>query len=174
MKATPLLFAALLLGSCTSYERIGSMTMVSTRNVEKDAPYVLLASNVEGYSDRHQDEPMQEAIDDAVHQKPGGEFMKNVAIYVRSNGRDVKVQGDVWGIPRAADTTPTATQVGSVTFRVGDKVLAKLVGHSDLVPATIIALQEEKAVIQYERVTQRGTQTKMKAVWFDDLTKVAQ
>jgi hypothetical protein len=57
---------------------------------------------------------------------------------------------------------------------VGDKVLAKLVGHSDLVPATIIALQEEKAVIQYERVTQRGTQTKMKAVWFDDLTKVAQ
>jgi len=38
------------------------------------------------------------ALDNAFRKIEGGEFMKNVKISVKNNGRKVKVEGDVWGL----------------------------------------------------------------------------
>lgn len=89
---------ALGLSSC-SYQRIGSLTMISTRNVETSKPYVLKLRGVEGRSKSRHADPLQEAIDAAVKQHPQGEYLMNAVIYVKSDGRRVKVTGDVYGLP---------------------------------------------------------------------------
>jgi hypothetical protein len=96
MKYTFLLFIALTATSC-GFNRIGSLTMASSRNIERSAPYELLRRNVEGVSKLKEDEALNEAMDDAVLKVPGGEYLMNVVIKV--SGRKVKVIGDVYGIP---------------------------------------------------------------------------
>jgi hypothetical protein len=52
---------------------------------------------VEADARMRNDDALQEAVDKAVAQAPGGEYLMNVAVYVKANGRKVKVRGDVWG-----------------------------------------------------------------------------
>ena len=44
------------------------------------------------------DDALQEAVDQCVAQVPGGEYLMNAAVYVKDNGRKVRVRGDVWGV----------------------------------------------------------------------------
>lgn len=97
---------ALLLASCSPYQRIGNMTMLSTRNVDSSVKYQPLLRGVEAEAKMRNDDALQEAVDLAVAKAPGGEYLMNVAVYVKENGRKVKVRGDVWGLPVA---TPPPT-----------------------------------------------------------------
>ena len=45
-----------------------------------------------------QDSALETAFDKAVKKVPGGEYMKNLKIYVKRNGKKVKIEVDVWGI----------------------------------------------------------------------------
>jgi hypothetical protein len=94
--ATSLILAAMLLTGC-AYQRIGSLTMVSTRNVSTTTPGTELLRNVEAKARTKHDDALQEAIDLAVQQHPRGEYMMNCAVFVKSNGNYIKVRGDVWG-----------------------------------------------------------------------------
>jgi hypothetical protein len=99
MKHLPIiLFVALVATSC-SYRRVGSLTMVSTRNVNPAEPGQLVMRNVEAKAKTKHDDALQEAIEEACRMHQGGEYMMNVAVYVKSNGNWVKVRGDVWGTP---------------------------------------------------------------------------
>jgi hypothetical protein len=103
-----ILFILLLFSSCSSWERIGTLTMVSTRNIESTIKYTELARSVEGISDEtvrsidgqgalrteHKGR-LDAAIDNAVAKVEGGEFLKNIQISVM--GGRIKVVGDVWG-----------------------------------------------------------------------------
>lgn len=97
MRITLVLALALGLCSC-SYKRIGSLTSISTRNVETTKPYVLKLRGVEAKAKSRHADPLQEAIDAAVKQHPQGEYLMNAVIYVKANGRKVKVTGDVYGL----------------------------------------------------------------------------
>ena len=44
-------------------------------------------------------DPLEECVDQAVKSVEGGEFLKNVTVYVKKSGRKIKVTGDVYGIP---------------------------------------------------------------------------
>ncbi len=90
------LAASVCLTSC-AWQRIGSLTMISTRNVDTSRQYVPIARGVEGKSKGTHNDALQEAIDQAVQQHPTGEYMMNAVIYVRAGGKKVKVTGDVWG-----------------------------------------------------------------------------
>lgn len=90
------LFFVLLGFSSCSYNRIGSVTMISTRNIASNVEYVELARNVEGISKMSHDDPLQEAIDNAVKSIPGGEYMTNTVIY-QLKDKKIKVIGDVYG-----------------------------------------------------------------------------
>lgn len=84
--------------SCT-YTRIGDLTIVATRNVESGLNYVELQHGVKGKAKANGNGyALEKAIEDAVEDVKGGEFMKNCKVYVKGN--KVKVEGDVWGIKK--------------------------------------------------------------------------
>jgi hypothetical protein len=81
------------------------MTMISTRNVDTSKQYQLVQRNAMGKSSSRHNDAMQHAIDEAVRNTPGGEYMMNAIVYVKGNGRKVKVEGDVWGLPAQPSST---------------------------------------------------------------------
>lgn len=92
------LIAIGLLGMLTScYNRIGDLNMASNRNIDSSQEYVLLQRNVTGKGKSNSTDALEQALDDATI-KWQGEYMMNVAVYVKANGRKVKVVGDVYGI----------------------------------------------------------------------------
>lgn len=119
MKYTFFLMISAAMMSCTGYNRIGSLTMASSRNVDDAASYQLIKRNVEGTSRLKVDEALNEAMDDAVLSVPGGEYMMNVVIKV--SGRKVKVIGDVYGIPGMTTKDARNDLVQSLT--PGDEIV---------------------------------------------------
>lgn len=97
MKKTFILAVCAALTSC--YSRIGQLTIISTRNIESKADYILIQKEVEGKAKTKNSEALEIAIDNAVKKYPTGEFMKNVVVEVSKNGKKIKVTGDVWGYP---------------------------------------------------------------------------
>ncbi|QNR22951.1 hypothetical protein [Croceimicrobium hydrocarbonivorans] len=99
------------LNSCS--QRIADLTTVSTRDLDDRKTHVLLERYVKG-TDSSIDNilfigpwsspDIEDAIDDAVREVPGGEYMKNVVIRERRWGfllmsfRTFTVEGDVYGI----------------------------------------------------------------------------
>lgn len=94
------------LASCGGYSRIGSVTVISTRNFESKENYELIKKDVSGKSKSSSKNSITEAVENAVSEYPEGEFLKNVVIYVKNNGKYIKVTGDVWGIRNPAEYKP--------------------------------------------------------------------
>lgn len=108
---------ALSLSSCA--RRIADLNMISTRNMDKSQEYVELQRSVEGRDVQLNSvlllfgplgaPDIEEAIDDAVAEIHGGEYMENVVIkenrmqFILFSLRSFKVEGDVYGIQ--PDTT---------------------------------------------------------------------
>lgn len=107
-----------LLASCTSFKQVGSVNMISTRNVENGADYTLIRSYM-GASKKELKKTrattLDEAINDVVKNTPGGEHLRNVKIYL-VNGTYFAVEGDVWG------TTANQNMRG---FKIGEMVTWK-------------------------------------------------
>lgn len=157
----PLVLVAMAAGGC-QYRRVGSLTMVSTRNIDRATEHQLLLRNVEAKAKTKHDDAMQEAIDQAVRKHPNGEFLMNAAVYVKSNGNWVKVQGDVWGKAGAADVAPAS--ITGTEMKVGDRVAFKLMGK--MTEGTIVGMKPTAALVEFEGATGK----KMKEVELTKLT----
>ena len=159
---------AIILTSC-GYQRIGDLTMISNRNVDSDTEYVILERNAVGIAKMKKGDALELAIE-AATEKYKGEYLKNVKIYVKGNGKKIKVEGDVWGLKQEGSQT-TVDVESSVTkkieFETGDTVSFKSSGK--LVEGTIVGINSEGAVVEF--VNRLGKQTK-KEIPFDDLTKI--
>jgi len=98
---------------------------------------------------------LEDAIDQVVKSTPGGEYLKNVKVYLTDN-KYLAVEGDVWGI------------VGNVNFRgfkVGDKVKwTKL--FKDFT-GTITDLKNDKTA-----TVKRDSDQDIVEVEYNDLTKI--
>ena len=99
MKKIILLVGSVCLFASCGWHKIGTLTVASTRNHESKAEYVVLQTYTSAKVKAKGKEVLQDAIDEAVRKVPGGEFMKNVKFYVKSNGKKIKGEGDVWGLP---------------------------------------------------------------------------
>lgn len=143
----PIVLVAMAAGGCTSWQRVGQLTMLSTRNVDSGKPYTLLLRGVEADAKMRKDDALQAAVDEAVAQHPGGEYMMNVQVLVQSNGKRVKVQGDVWGLPNEAGTAP-ASATGTASMAVGNRVAFKLAGK--LTEGTIVGMRTTTALVEYD------------------------
>lgn len=100
-----LIFAAFFcLQSC--WIRLGDLNMVSNRNIDSNTEYVELQRYVVSKATRIKagNGSLELAVDKAVQSVPGGEFLKNVRIDVKANGKKLRVHGDVWGIKLPSDT----------------------------------------------------------------------
>ena len=79
-----LLGLTLTLASCGSWNRIGDLTTIGNRNVDDSKKYTLLTREVEAKAEANSD-ALEQAVDNLT-QKHEGEFLRNVKIYVKSNG----------------------------------------------------------------------------------------
>jgi hypothetical protein len=146
MRFLTIIAVVFIFSSCAS--RLGDLTMISTRNVDSGVKYVELKRSVKGKS-----KDLETAIEKAVKQVPGGEFMKNVVIYY--NGK-IKVEGDVWGVSgvlsekdqRESDRKSKEDELSSM-FSVGDKVSWRTITRS-IESGVISGKDESKAIVSIE------------------------
>lgn len=101
-KFTFLAILVALLASCSSYERLGSFTSVSTRNMDSKTDYVILSKyttcTVKAKKAKKMNvDPLTFAAEECVKEQPGGEFLRNVKFYRTKNGKTYKIEGDIWG-----------------------------------------------------------------------------
>lgn len=160
MKNRILLFGlTLTLASCGSWTRIGDLTTVGNRNIDDSKKYTLLTREVEAVVKSDAD-AMEQAVD-VLTKKYEGEFLRNVKIYVRSNGKKVKVIGDVWGTQNTLINVSTEAN-SKVTLNVGDSVVFKRKGK--LTDGKIIGINANLIIVEYDG--DRKTELK-----YDEVTK---
>lgn len=95
------------LTGCFSVVELGKLNMISNRNVESKADYVLL-KNYAGGDMREIKKALKktkavtldQAVDETVRNVAGGEFLKNVKVYgvKKKDKMYLFVEGDVWGL----------------------------------------------------------------------------
>ncbi|MEZ4885412.1 MAG: hypothetical protein R3E32_11840 [Chitinophagales bacterium] len=142
----PILCIFLLSSSC-AYKRIGDLTQISSRNIDSAQDYQLIQRYVKGVSKVSNGNPLEQAVEVAVKSIEGGEYLQNVKVFVKGNGKKVKVEGDVWGIPTAAMVEKAVTQSvkADITFEVGDKVAFKR--QIKVVTGKIVGIGVDKATV---------------------------
>lgn len=99
MKKTILSISLTLALSSCGWHKIGTLNMASNRNIDSKTNYVLIERYVTSKVKNKGKEILESAIDEGVKKIPGGEYMMNVKFYVKGNGKKIKVEGDVWGLP---------------------------------------------------------------------------
>lgn len=169
MKKFFLGFLAVVLFSCgTTSVLVGDLNMISTRNVETLKTPVLL-SRFSGDSKEYIKRALKDrnytgltihdAVNYAVKNVPGGEFLMNCKIYIvaSKNGRKFFATGDVYGYDN---------QIQHQGFSVGDAVVFKRQGK--YISGKIIALKNiDFAIIE----TESGQKIDVK---YSDLSKANQ
>lgn len=154
----------LFLTGC-SYQRIGTFTMISNRNVDSGKEYVLIQRNAEGNAKMKKDDALERAIDAATTEF-NGEYLMNVKVYVKNNGKKIKVEGDVWGLKSTQINVETSV-TKKVEFNTGDSVTFSNSGK--LTEGKIIGINEKGAIVEYSNIVGR---TKSKEISFDEMTKI--
>ena len=165
MKYLIILFVLLSLSSC--YVRIGELTMISTRNVDSKTDYKLIEKYVVGKARSNSGNALQIAIDNAVKSVPEGEFLRNVRISIKQNGRKVKVEGDVWGIPNV-NKQVTKSVKKDIEFKTGDRITYKN-SFGKLVEGKIIGLNQNTAIVEFTNAFGKKAKTEVK---YEELTKI--
>lgn len=140
-----LLVLTLTLASCGSWNRIGDLTTIGNRNVDDSKKYTLLTREVEAVAEADAD-AMEQAVDNLT-KKYEGEFLRNVKVYVKSNGKKVKIIGDVWGTQNTLINVSTEANA-KVTLNVGDSVVFKRKGK--LTDGKIIGVNSNLVIVEYD------------------------
>jgi ribosome maturation factor RimP len=140
-----LLGLTLTLASCGSWNRIGDLTTIGNRNVDDSKKYTLLTREVEAVAEADAD-AMEQAVDNLT-KKYEGEFLRNVKVYVKSNGKKVKVIGDVWGTQNTLINVSTEANA-KVILSVGDSVVFKRKGK--LTDGKIIGVNANLVIVEFD------------------------
>ena len=133
------------LASCGSWNRIGDLTTIGNRNVDDSKKYTLLTREVEAVAEADAD-AMEQAVDNLT-KKYEGEFLRNVKVYVKSNGKKVKIIGDVWGTQNTLINVSTEANA-KVILSVGDSVVFKRKGK--LTDGKIIGVNSNLVIVEYD------------------------
>ncbi len=163
MKNLNVLLASLLLASlfsCGSYVRIGDLTGISNRNLNDNEKYVLLEREVEAVA-KSENDALEQAVDNLTKEHEG-EFLRNAKIYVKSNGKKVKVIGDVWGIQKT-NVNITTNASAKIELKIGDNIVFKRKGN--IIDGKIIGLNPNSIIVEY------GKRKKRVELKYDEVTK---
>jgi hypothetical protein len=130
---------SLLFASCgVTIKQVGSINMISTRNVDPKLEYVRLTT-YSGAGEKELKKTRAVTIEDAINQTvkktPGGEMLMNVKLYLVSKGKSFyfAAEGDVYGFK--------GEKASFRGFSVGDKVVVD--GTLNRI-ATIKSLKDDK------------------------------
>lgn len=159
MKKTLMLLTVFTLVSCGSWNRIGDLTSISNRNIDDSKKFIELNRDVEVIIKTDKD-ALEQAVDDLT-KKYQGEFVRNVKIYVKDNGKKVKLVGDVWGVQNTNVQVTTEAKTTN-TLNVGDQVVFKKKGK--LSDGRIVGLNPNSVIVECSK----GKKSEVK---YDDVTK---
>ena len=123
-----------LFTSCTAYNEVGRLNILSDRQVDANVKYQKLAigaGSTKKEIKRSEALNVQQAIDRILDQVPGGAYLTNVKIYV-VKGDYIAVTGDVWGkveekqVSNTSKTasitkTDTSNQINIDSYQSGTK-----------------------------------------------------
>ena len=140
-----LLGLTLTLASCGSWNRIGDLTSIGNRNVDDSKKYTLLTCEVQSIAEADAD-ALEQAVDNLT-KKYEGEFLRNVKVYVKSNGKKVKIIGDVWGTQNTLINVSTEANA-KVILSVGDSVVFKRKGK--LTDGKIIGVNSNLVIVEFD------------------------
>jgi len=90
----------------------------------------------------------------------------NVKVYVKNNGKKIKVEGDVWGL-KSTQVNVESSVTKKIEFNTGDTVAFKNSGK--LVEGKIVGINSNGAIVEFKNTL---GQTKKKEIPFDELTKL--
>lgn len=141
-----LLGLVLTMTSCASWNRIGDLTTIGNRNVDDSKKYTLLTREVETIASAESD-ALEQAVDKLTQQHQG-EFLRNVKVYVKSNGKKVRIIGDVWGIQNTA-VNITSEANAKIILNIGDSVVFKRKGK--LTDGKIIGINSNTIIVEYDK-----------------------
>ena len=164
IKALIVLTTFALLTSC-GYQRLGDFTMISNRNISDANEYILLYRNAEGKAKVKDDDALEKAVDAATEEHQG-EYLMNVKVFLKKNGKRIKVIGDVYGI-RNTNVDVTTSAEKTIRLRIGD--LVSFTESGKLIEANIIGLNKDAAIVEYQNWLNKYKQLE---VAFDRLTKI--
>lgn len=150
---------SLSLASCASWNRIGDLTTIGNRNVDDGKKYSLLTREVEAVSNNGAD-GLEQAVDKLTKQYEG-EFLRNAKVYVKNNGKKVKIIGDVWGVQNTL-VNVTSEANAKIILNVGDSVIFKNKGK--LFNGKIIGINSNLVVVEYGK-------SKKLELKYDQITK---
>lgn len=156
---------SLVLSGC-GWTRIGELTMISTRNVDSKADYKLIKKYAVGKAKSKDNQALKVAIENCVKTEKDGEFLKNVKIFIKNNGRKVKVEGDIWGVQSVDKNVETKVNA-VVEFKVGDKVTFRQNGK--IVEGTILGVNQNTCVVEHKNMLGKMTKSEIK---YEELTKI--
>ncbi len=167
MRLLLVLLAISLCYSCSkSVRMIGSVNMISHRNINPNGNHELKARYVGGGKSikKSKAQTVEDAINNTVKTVPGGEFLANAKLYI-VKGKYFAIEGDVWG---------TVEDSSFRGFSIGDRVVCKDRGFlkslnfkTDLIYGKITGIEDEKEV--YVKV--EGEEDRTIKVSIDKLTK---
>ncbi len=159
IKIILIISVTITLTSC--YTRIGDLSMMANRSVDCTKEYVLLQRNVEGKVKASKGNDLLDRVVDKTTEQYNGEYLMNVKIFIKGNGKKIKIIGDVWG-----DKSAKPIDVKK-DFKEGDLIAVKIMGK--IYEGVILGLKEEKCIVEYTNSS--GYKTK-KEVWYEDVTKI--
>lgn len=150
-----IVLAVALLTACNSFQfqRVASLTIVSTRNVDLSQPHTLLASGAEVVVDRGGRQALQSAIEQLMAKHPGAVYLMNATVYADASCHDcIKVVGDVWGTPQPTPKAAEAPKAGQRALWTKRTDNGKAIGQPK--PVTVVATTPTTAII--ERTNTQG------------------
>lgn len=145
--------------SCGSWVRIGDLNAISNRNLDDSKTYVLLNRDVEAEADSEND-ALEQAVDN-ITKKHEGEFLRNAKIFIKDNGKKIKVIGDVWGVRNTLVNVNTSANA-NISLNIGDSVVFKRNGK--IIDGQIIGINSNLLIVQYGK----GKKVELK---YDEVTK---
>ncbi len=162
---TQIVLSIVVLASCGTplkVTQIGKLNMVSERNIDTKTDYVLLRSYMGGSDNEIRNSTsknIEEATNETVKNTPGGEFLKNVKIYIITKGTEsfYAVEGDVWGV--SGDENFRG-------FKVGDRVQWK--DLKGMHKGKITGLKNSK-----ECMVKEDGKDDSKAIIYEKITKIS-
>lgn len=163
MKFFYLILSVIVLTSC--YRRIGDLTVVSNQNYDTNAEYVLVARDVEAKSKTKKGDPLESVIDKVVSDHKGN-HLRNAKIYVKRNGKKIKIIGDVYANKKNAIQVQTSVNE-QIKLEVGNKVSFKYLFK--IREGKIIGINKSGAVVEFKN---NSDELIKKEFNFDELTRI--
>lgn len=141
MKVLKLSIVALLLTSCGSWQPMRRLNIVASRNIEPAKSYQLIERDVEAVVKNKDGNGISQLLD-KICADYRGEFVSNAKLFVKSNGKQIKVVGDVWG-----DGVNNINMTQKSEFAVSDPIYFKRDKSSKWEAATIKGLTPNKVIV---------------------------